>query len=190
LGMIDNETGKEFPRNEVETWGRINNLPVVKKFDKSLSECVAEDILNEEGYVLTYPSTGLKIKIKFGEYVRLHRILTGLNPKAIWELLAKKQGSTVYLWLEDPKMPESFKTWLRGWVTELKARFNELELEAQKVFAAKPGGSRKDDAVYFTTTAKHLSGVLFHMLDGRDYSEIIWNMIKPKATDTFKVDGE
>lgn len=190
LGMIDNETGQELPRSDVEMWGAINNLRVVEKFDKSLADCVMENVPNEEGYVLTYPSTGLKIKIKMVEYVRLHRILTGLNPKAIWELLAKKQDSAVYSWLEDAKMPESFKAWLSGWVTRLRSQFIEIENEAKAVFAGKPGGSRKDEALYFTKTAKHLTGILFKMLDGKDYADTIFDMIKPKATDTFKVEGE
>lgn len=188
LSMVDNETGAELSREDVELWASVNGLSVVKKFDKSISECVAEDIPNEEGYVLTY-STGLKVKVKFNEYVRLHRILTGLNPKAIWELLAKNQTATVSLWLEDSKMPESFKTWLRGWVNQLQARYADIEAQAKTVFAARPDGSRKEDAIYFLQTPA-LKGILFQMLDGRTYAETIWDMIKPKATDVFKAEGE
>lgn len=188
LGMMDNETGMELPREEVEFWGRMNKLRVVERFNKSLAECSAEDNSNEEGYVLTY-SNGVKVKVKFGEYVRLHRILTGLNPKAIWELLVKKQEASVQSWLEDAKMPLSFKTWLGGWVTELQARYNELEVGAKEVFAQKPEGTRKELAMYFLNSP-NLKQILFLMLDGRDYTGAIWDKIKPKATDTFKIEGE
>jgi hypothetical protein len=188
LGAVDNRTGEELDRRDVESYGRANGLHVVEKFDKSLAECAAEDVPNEEGYVLTY-SNGVKVKVKFAEYVRLHRILTGLNPKAIWELLAKKQDTTVSSWLEDPKMPVTFKAWLSGWVAQLRARYAEAEDEAKAVFALKPSGTRKDDAMFFQQT-KHLAGVLFLMLDGKNYEEMIWGKIRPKATDTFKEEGQ
>ena len=167
----------------------MNTLQVVDKFDKSLAECAAEDTKNEEGYVLTY-SNGVKVKCKFESYVRLHRILTGLNPKTVWEMLSLKQTEAIATLLADELMPETFKTWLSGWVTQLQFRYAEIETEAKAIFAGKPGGSRKDDAIYFTRTAKHLAGVLFKMLDGKNYSEVIFDMIRPKATDTFKADGE
>lgn len=189
LSMIDNETGHEFARDEMELWAEVNVLQVVDKFTKSLAECASEDTLNEEGYVLTY-SNGVKVKCKFESYVRLHRILTGLNPKSVWEMLSLKQDEAIAALLSDEHMPQSFKTWLSGWVTRLKTQFVEIEAEAKAVFAGKPSGSRKDDALYFTKTVKHLTGVLFKMLDSKDYAEVIFDMIKPKATDTFKVDGE
>jgi hypothetical protein len=189
LGMVDNETGVELAREDVEIWAKVNGVRIVDRFDKSLSDCAAEDNPNEEGYVLTY-SNGVKVKVKFNEYVRLHRILTGLNPKAIWELLAHNQIDTANSWLQDAKMPETFKNWLSGWMKQLQARYAEIDMQAKEVFTGKPGGARKDDAIYFTKTAKHLTGVLFKMLDGKDYADTIWDMIKPKATDTFKVEGE
>src|SRR5271155_5375839 len=112
LSIIDNETGRELSRDYVELWAKINVLQVVDKFDKTLAECAAENTLNEEGYVLTY-SNGVKVKVKFAEYVRLHRVLTGLNPKAIWELLEAKQEASITALLADEKMPEGFREWLR-----------------------------------------------------------------------------
>jgi T4 RnlA family RNA ligase len=189
LSIIDNETGKELSRFDVEMWGAINTLQVVEKFDKSLAECAAENTSNEEGYVLTY-SNGVKVKVKFEEYVRLHRILTGLNPKTVWEMLSQGQSEAIDKLLADPKMPVTFVAWLHQVSADLQLKFMEIELEAQTIFANKPGGIRKDDAIYFVKTAKHLTGVLFKMLDGKSYAETIWDMIKPKILRTFKKDGE
>lgn len=189
LSMINVETGREASREIVEQYASMNGFPVVEKFDKSLAECAAENTLNEEGYVLTY-SNGIKVKVKFAEYVRLHRILTGLNPKAIWELLAKKADEQVSLILNDKKMPSTFLAWFGGWVEQLRARYAELERNAQAVFALRPVlGDRKEIALYFKKTP-HLCSILFAMLDEKNYGEIIWDRLKPKATDTFKVDGE
>jgi hypothetical protein len=189
LAVINNWNGHEVCRDILERQAGENGLPVVEQFDKSLAECAAEDTPNEEGYVLTY-SNGVKVKVKFAEYVRLHRILTGLNPKAIWELLAKKADDTVDLILQDEKMPLSFKEWFGGWVGQLRSRYTELEQQAQAVLALRPTEvSRKEVALYFKETP-HLCSILFAMLDGKNYAEIIWDKLRPKATDVFKQDGE
>jgi RNA ligase len=188
LSIIDNETGAELPRAEVEMYATLNNLPVVPKFDKTLAECAAENTANEEGYVLTY-SNGVKVKVKFEEYVRLHRILTGLNPKTVWEMLSQGQSEAIEKLLADPKMPVTFVAWLRDVATELTAKYAEIEREAQAVFAARPASSvRKDQAMYFTQSPYR--AILFQMLDGKSYAETIWDRIKPKILRTFKKDGE
>lgn len=200
LGVIDNATGLEVGRAGLESLAADNGLPVVERFNKTLAEAAAEDLPNEEGYVLTY-SNGVKVKVKFAEYVRLHRILTGLNPKAVWELLAKKAGASVDLLLQDDRMPSGFKEWLRGWAEELRRRYAELEEDARQVFAKRPKFNdplgrdlgpalrRKATALYFNETP-HLASILFAMLDGKDHAGIIWDRVRPKATDTFKHDGE
>lgn len=188
LSIIDNETGKELSRFDVEMWGAINEIEVVRRFDKSLAECAAENISNEEGYVLTY-SNGVKVKVKFTEYVRLHRILTGLNPKTVWEMLSLDQNEAIDKLLADPKMPEGFVKWLREVATDLKAKYAHIEREAQAVFAARPVSTvRKDQAMYFIKSP--YKGILFNMLDGKSYAGIIWDEIKPKIIRTFKKDGE
>src|SRR5208337_4213138 len=178
------------------------DIPVVKRFDKTLAECAAENNLNEEGYVLTY-SNGVKVKVKFADYVRLHRILTGLNPKAIWEMLQADQTEAINSILADKTMPVTFVEWFRGWVEQLCLRFAEVEKRAMKVFVGRPFRGpwaaepskeavtmvRKANALYFQKTPE-LCSILFAMLDGKDYHSIIWDRLKPKATDTFKRDGE
>jgi hypothetical protein len=189
LSMIDNETGRELPRVDVELWAGVNGLEVVKKFDKTLAECAAENTPGEEGYVLSY-SNGVKVKVKFEEYVRLHRILTGLNPKTVWEMLSQGQEDAIEKLLADPKMPQAFVMWLVEVQAVLLQKYAAIELEAQMVFAARPASSvRKDQALYFKQTP-HLSSILFQMLDGKSYAETIWDKIKPKVLKTFKKDGE
>jgi len=43
-----------------------------------------------------------------------------------------------------------------------------------------PITDRKEFAEWVSTQPKHLSGILFRMLDKKDYSEIIWNLIRPE----------
>jgi T4 RnlA family RNA ligase len=188
LSLIDNETGAELPRRDVEVWAHVNTLQVVKMFDKTLAECAAENTANEEGYVLTYPN-GVKVKVKFEEYVRLHRILTGLNPKTVWEMLSQGQSEAIEKLLNDPKMPVTFVAWLREVADGLKVQYAQIEADAQAFYAARPASSlRKDQALYFMQSP--YKAILFQMLDGKSYTETIWDRIKPKVLRTFKKDGE
>ena len=209
-GMVWIEDGKEYSRLALEEWGRTHHLPVVKRFDKSLAECAGDNVPNAEGYVLSYPSTGLKVKVKFEEYCRLHRILTGLNPRSIWEMLvppemlmqqvppegvdptlAEKRRLSVESILNDPKMPVGFIEWFSGWVTHLRSSYAELEKTAKTVFMMRPvSGSRRDIAEFFMQAPKH-RGILFAMLDGKDYEPTIWKLLKPRGDiSTYKRDGE
>src|SRR5271157_1288782 len=129
LSMVEVATGHEVTREMMEEYAHKNMIPAVPKFAKTLAQCAAENEPNEEGYVLTY-SNNVKVKVKFAEYVRLHRILTGLNPKAIWELLEAKQEASITALLADEKMPEGFREWLRDWATELMVRYKQLESAA------------------------------------------------------------
>ena len=201
-GCINNLTGHEVDRAFLEEISADNQFPVVKKFDKTLAECAAENNLNEEGYVLTF-SNGVKVKVKFADYVRLHRILTGLNPKAIWEMLEAGQNEAIDAILTDATMPVAFKAWFGGWVEQLRSRYAALEGKAVDVFCCRPFKGqwhspaskealamvRKATALYFQKTPE-LCSILFAMLDGKNYTPIIWDRLKPKASDTFKKDGE
>lgn len=205
-GCVDKETGEEVDRSVLEEIGEAVDIPVVKVFAKSLSECAAEDNPNEEGYVLSYEREGtspLKVKVKFAEYCRLQRILTGLNPKSIWEMLFAGSNEAIDAILNDPKMPSGFLEWFDGWVTKLRSEYSDIESRAKESFSIRPFSGqwasphteqadlmvRKAQALYFQKTPE-LCSVLFAMLDEKDYSGTIWKRLKPKATDTFKKDGE
>ncbi len=206
IGCVEIETGHEIDRSVLEEIGKECDLDVVKKFDKSLSDCTTENNLNEEGYVLTYELgeyvPPLKVKVKFTEYCRLHRILTGLNPKAIWEMLAAGQNEAIDLILNDPKMPEGFLKWFGSWVKKLREEYTYLHNRAEVIFVTRPWQvdwtdpsvdpklARKETAYYFQQDPK-VCPILFAMLDRKDPEAVIWKLLKVKAADeTFKKDGE
>lgn len=221
LGLVALHSGKELDRADVKEFADFNNFNLVKRHHKSLAECVSENIGNAEGYVLTY-STGLKVKVKFEDYCRLHRILTGLNPRSVWEMLvppsmlvqqskeqvnpedvvAEARAATVDSIQNDPKMPADFLMWFNGWVGQLRGKYTELEKRAEEIFrdrkfqnwANEPSPeamrmARKAHAEYFKRTPE-LCGILFAMLDGKAYDDVIWKMIKPRGDAPFKKDGE
>ncbi|HZM75626.1 MAG TPA: hypothetical protein VFC19_07855 [Candidatus Limnocylindrales bacterium] len=181
LGAVEIATGRSYGPEAVPNWPG----PVVESFDYATfgAALAAPPRPNREGLVIHVRSTGDRIKIKYEEYVHLHRLITGLSARTIWEALGA--GATVEQ-IAEP-LPDEF----HGWVKEVSARLrSEVEaIEAavtdtfQAIVSGLPEGhSRKDFALI---AAKHeLRGYLFAHLDGKDYRDAMWQQVKPSADET------
>lgn len=166
IGMVETATGRELSLVDI-------GLPIVKKYDgiKDIEVLAELEEDNREGFVIRFES-GLRLKFKFDEYVRLHRILTQISPIRIWEML--RDGGTVDDMVED--VPDEFFGWMKEVAADLQAQYRKIENEAKAVF--KVLETRKETAAYFLTQ-KH-DRILFRMLDGKTYDDIIWKMIRDK----------
>jgi len=181
LGAFDN-WGKDYDMSDWDEWG----FDVVKKYDgikdyKQLKEMVKND---QEGFVVKF-SNGDRVKVKGVEYLRLHKIMTNVSTTGIWEYL--KNGEDVMELLKD--VPDEFYTKIKNYVKELRYFYFQISEDAGKKFDGKMYGKyndkepitdRKEFAEWVSQQNKHLSGILFRMFDKKDYSEIIWNLIKPE----------
>jgi RNA ligase len=116
------------------------------------------------------------MKIKGDEYVRLHRILTNFSTTDIWELLRTKGNMDEFL----ERVPDEFDKWVKETVRDLVVRYENIEKDYAEVFSNLKNQNldRKD----FATKALHYrhSSLLFSMLDGKSYQDMIWKIIKPK----------
>lgn len=185
LAVIDTQSGEE--KNLFDECG---DFPFVSKFDGVDDFTKVRDIQrdNAEGFVIKFKS-GMRVKLKYAEYVRLHRLVTGVNAKTIWELL--KNGDTFKDLLE--RVPEEFLEWVNETKRKILDEFNLAESVALTDFeGVKNLETRKDQAIKImeidSQREKKLSGIIFNMLDGKDYSELIWRLVKPRAEKPFKED--
>lgn len=177
LAVIDNATGHDraLPEHWPGAMARRWNDSAVEELIDGVDEPQ-----NFEGFVLYYPTTGQRAKVKLDEYVRLHRLLTHCSSKAIWELLASGQGLGEML----DHVPDEFFAWVRGQEAELLASYAEIERDCTEQFdRLAVADDRKASAAAFTKQAH--PAVLFRMLDGKDYAPIIWKAIKPTNTKPF-----
>lgn len=106
LGAIDKETGASVPWDEIMSAGWFG--PVVELFDfASFEEVVADSKLDhagKEGFVVHFVDADKRVKLKFADYLRLHRIIFGVTPLRIWELLSN--DVSVEHWVKD--VPDEF----------------------------------------------------------------------------------
>ena len=176
LGMIETSTGKELPIREI-------GFPVVKRYDglNDLHELKSLEEENREGFVIRFRNN-FRLKVKFEEYTRIHRIITGVSSISIWEALKAKQSLDEIL----ERVPDEFYQWVRTTKAKLETQYTAIEEEAKADF--KTLATRKETALYFQT-CKYPS-VLFSILDERDYSETIWRMIRPEFEKPFMNEEE
>jgi hypothetical protein len=196
LALINNESGEEVPYESLKYWGESNNVRVVEKLTTTWQDAVKDTLKptqNVEGYVLTWQNVNeppFRVKVKYLEYLRLHRMVTGVSPKHIYDVLAGNSWSgemDEYLNNSTPwfnKFVTQWKTALEGKYKELALRTDEVFQDVRKKLGVPPYGSafptRKDWAVEFTKPEnKELSGALFGMLDGKDVRPILWKLTKP-----------
>jgi hypothetical protein len=177
LAIIETQTGNEWPLHAYDSV-----FPVVKKYEgiRQFDELMANQDSSREGFVVRFQS-GQRVKIKFDEYKRLHKLLTGVSPRAIWEVL--RSGSDLSQVIE--RVPDEFFQWVKNTENELRSAYAAIEKAAKSQMTY--GGSRKEIAERF----KHCDypSIMFSMLDGKDYSDQIWKMIKPSGK-VFRIDSD
>ena len=191
LGLTHKETGMEICYQGVMEIGAHNNIRVANSLTgTSLAALKEANDPNEEGFVVSYPrfnQDDLKVKIKMADYVRLHRIITGLNAHSLWEIF-KVQGSLDFL----KDTPPHVKKWAGSWYEKLWREHSEIWTDAVNLFINRPfdDGSlegrkyRAECATYFLAQGKaHLKSLFFAQLDGKDIKPLIWDMIEPSGAD-------
>ena len=195
LDVIDNQTGRGCSYESLCSWSREIGCPVaddiaVDQADPQavLTAYAARNEANEEGIVVRFDD-GMRIKVKFEEYVRLHRLITGVNARHIWEYL--KDGKS----LDDlvDRVPDEYMAWVKRTVSELQDRYKSIEATAGLIFTAAKldlgAATRKEYALHFARHPEHAS-ILFQMLDGKPYDQHIWTRIKPVSSSPFKDDPD
>lgn len=182
LGSVNTETGEDV--------GLISSLkevfPTVLEHDvTSLDELMAQDQTNREGFVLRF-NDGFRLKVKFEEYKRLHRIVTGVSAKTIWEMLSSGEGIASII----DHVPDEFFQFVKNTEYELLKKFDGIKTEAEMIVSELKGKvTRREQAEVVLNHHKHISGVVFSLLDGNNCDKLIWRMIKPSSTSVFTDDA-
>ena len=103
IGMVETKTGIELPLLDI-------GFPLVKEYTNfsKIDELSQQQWENHEGFVIRFEN-GYRVKLKFEEYVRLHRILTQFSTVDIWECLSGETSLQILL----ENVPDEFLTGLK-----------------------------------------------------------------------------
>lgn len=194
LARIDTATGRTL--DGVGRWpGRVVTSYPYTSMEEVLA---APQEPNREGFVVRFKDSDTRIKFKFDEYVRLHRIVTGVSSKTVWELLSSGKPldeiiehvpDEFYDWVE--KTADELTTAYRTVVDEANTAYAQVLFDAQRdpEYAVSPRSARKTYARYAQPYGK-LRPALFSLLDGRDIGTWAWNQIEPKFSKPFSTQSE
>lgn len=177
LAVIDNETGRDYPLSQFDL-GKI-----VPHYPEHTDLSALPERENAEGYVVRFAS-GLRLKVKHPEYVRLHRLMSHATPKAVWE--AVQNGVDIEEWLEG--VPDEFHDEIAKLSDALLEEYSRIADDAESRYAAMraalgPNASRKEYALKIQQAPRELQPILFAMLSGKETDAVIWKMLKPRKED-------
>ena len=183
LGGIHTETGEEIPDSSL-FWTQDSGFEVVMTY-KTWGETY--DLLKEEiskdreGYVIRFKN-GFRMKIKGDEYVRLHRILTNISNRDIWEYLKDNRPFDELL----EKVPDEFNNWVKTTIQDLQNQFDIIKTDVENQF--KELVDKKEFAEKIKDNPNR--SFLFKRLDSysNQLNEMIWNSIYPSHSKPFKND--
>ncbi len=178
LGGVDMATGAPVPTDELPWAGpRVGTFAFA-----TLAEALAaEPRVGAEGLVLRFPERDhTMIKIKQDDYVALHRIINGLNARAVWERLGA--GDTAAEVCDG--LPDEFHDWVKDVAADLTAQRDAVIADAtaehRRIVDALPEGwTRKEYAA--VAGRSPLRAWLFLILGGRDPSARIWHTLRPEG---------
>jgi RNA ligase len=142
---------------------------------------------NSEGYVVRFES-GLRVKIKSPNYLRIHRLLNYLSPKGVIELIRGREYGSTLLSLP-PHIVRDFDD-IRA---AAQTKFDEIMIYAaerlrEMLSVVGENGSRKEKALWIQANVRNeVTGVVFGMLDDKDVKDGVWRIVQEQLTgaDTY-----
>jgi RNA ligase len=178
LAGVSIATGRSIPGEDVANWPG----PRAARFDyPTLTAALTAPVRrNAEGLVVHVLSTDERVKLKQEDYVALHRLVTGLNERTVWEHL--KNGKPIAELIAP--LPDEFHEWTRAVAARLLATVEDGAAEIERTYAATvadlpTGHTRKDFAL--RAVASPFKWALFARRDGKDYRPGLWEHARPGA---------
>jgi RNA ligase len=187
LAVVTNCSGVE---HNLHYYGDYTSIKVVEEYAAEWNENTIKtlqelNIQNEEGFVLKWDN-GYRVKIKFADYFRLHKLITGLNEKAIWEFMQEHDNIDELV----KQVPEEFENFVRTVYTNIDEDFWNISERCIKFIKDNKLKelTRKESAEIIMKILPQYQGVLFSLLDDKNEQarKNIWKLVKPKTNKYFK----
>lgn len=132
---------------------------------------------NAEGVVIHAEEKDIRVKLKQEDYIELHKVMTGLNERQLWEWLS--QGKSIVEILSD--LPEELHDWANPILVHLVDQFLFRDRQIFLAFSKSEHLDRKEFALFHEGEDAVTKGALFAHYDGNEarVAEIIWKAVRP-----------
>lgn len=178
-------SGQEVPFHELESIKFPSGVRPARRYDfSSLDELLrTRDLLdsNSEGFVVKH-ECGYRWKLKGEEYCQLHKMISNVTPKWIYETLSSGQNIDAYL----KALPDEFYDDAIKIVNSLQETFLEIRDDVYRYYeeisnlnsVKKDSNPRKEFALKIKEVCPQYLAPLFAIWDGKDPDGIIWKHVR------------
>lgn len=135
LGAYDRDTGEELDSLLVSDIARRTGLPLAKKYNYTIEEMIElQKTLpkDDEGFVVRFES-GLRVKIKGAEYMRIAKMISQMSPLSFWEAMKDGRVGREYV----QQLPEEFRKEYEPMIEKLEQQYaqmmEEIDADALKL---------------------------------------------------------
>jgi RNA ligase len=191
LGMVAKGTGRIWGTEFVENAGWQG--PVAEVFNEtSLSDALARKPREgAEGVVVFFYASNEMLKIKQEDYVALHRIIFGLNERAVWQRMMDGEEADDI----NKGLPEEFHPWVNKVAARIHAEAMSIvdsACDEMAVIMHRVGpledpcqstDIRRARKKFFASMAMKSDnpGLMFSLYDEKSIHEAVYKMIRPEA---------
>lgn len=156
----------------------VDTIKLIKVDEQTIYDLKSQNLKNKEGYVFRFYPSNFRMKIKFEDYVNLHKTLSHLSTTLIWESL--KDDKDIVTMLKD--VPDEIFAHVADYAATLTNEFDKTARLVEDIFKelSKDIKDRKEFAIKVNTLPKRYHGILFKLFDNKTYDELIWKLIKPE----------
>jgi len=172
---------KEADSGEEVDYETLKNLwiPVTTRYDVNLDylkEHQAIEFGNCEGFVVKF-SNNYRVKIKYDEYVRLHKIVTEFHDKDVLQMLRDHSDLNTKI----ANIPDELYQHIQTLVTQYTEYYQRIEYETvaeyQRILSILPADYVRKDFALEAIKYKYKQ-VLFAMLDNKPTESLYWDIVE------------
>lgn len=191
--------GSEFVNSD--TWNRLGFSTVEEFRSCGLLDLdhLCEDNLSiegekvvgtdEEGYVLRFES-GTRVKVKFDDYLALHKILTNCTERSVWEAMYNNADMSQFF----ENVPDEFDTWVRSVMSNIENKVRDFEIASAELYNKIVDTVGTEDRKAFALEALKLEPIyksaMFTLLDGKSLRDLAFKQCYPAAVKPFRQDSD
>jgi len=131
LTIFNRDTQEELPYHKT-SMSYLMGMPEVKIYYHTIEEMIElQKTLpkDEEGFVVRFES-GLRVKIKGHEYLKIHKLISQMSPLSFWESM--KEGSVDVSYIEE--LPEEYRREADEIVEKLEQQYFTIYTEINNNF--------------------------------------------------------
>lgn len=177
LGSVHDDSGDNWDAGDLDwDWPgpKAESFPY-KTFREVLE---APPRPGKEGFVVHAYIEGFRVKIKQEDYIKLHRIVTGLNARSVWQAMVDNTFDELL-----DQVPDEFHDFVRGVETDISSDVYESFWIVSRAFTRITEAMRETGETSkkeFAARAKNhnYSWALFNLWDGKPRTDVYGELLK------------